>query len=214
MCKNKNKQLCRILHFFPLYFSFLLHSQTSRGLVTILLKVTACLVFNVYFQRLSHPPVHFPTTLILHSECILVFSLSPSYMTQGNKTNNEANRFMDLPVRFVLLPASAARWQYVTGKPRASSRRRLPLLSTELGRAWASLRSKEGTSPWTRTWWEQLHSHRSLLKFSRHNCRAESHWKNSLWIQEEKQEASLLVAESVVKRKCILLLYKDSTAWN
>lgn len=204
--------LCRIVHFFSLSFSLLLYSQISRGQVTILLKVTACLVFNVCFQRWSHSPLRFPTVLILHSECIIVFLSCPVWCKAIKPRMKQTGlwicrsglcRFHQALLGGNILP----------GKPRASRRLLPPLLPTGLGRVWASPRSQreqalgagpgESCVPHTALYWafpnitEGLNPTRKIL------CEPK---------RKNKRQACLL--QSVVKRKCILLWYKDSTAWD
>lgn len=79
------------------------------------------------------------SSLWVHPSLIIV-----SYMAQGNKTKNEANWFMDLRSGLCYFHQALLGGNMLPGKPRASSRRRPPLLLTELGRAWASLRSERG----------------------------------------------------------------------
>lgn len=128
--------------FSSFFFSLIVQSNMQRQ-VTILLKVTACLVFSVCFRRWSHSPVHFPTVLILHSECILVLSSCPIWH-KAIKPKMRQTGLWICRSGLCYFHQALLGGNMLPGKPRASSRRRPPLLLTELGRAWASLRSERG----------------------------------------------------------------------
>lgn len=141
--------------FSSFFFSLIVQSNMQRR-VTILLKVTACLVFSVCFRRWSHSPVHFPTVLILHSECILVLSSCPIWHKAIKPKMRQTGLWI---CRFVLLPPSAARWQYVTWKTTSFQPPSPSSASDRAGTCLGIAPLRKRTRPCGRTWWELLHSH-------------------------------------------------------